>query len=83
MNNTQELLNYVSEIEDIVELFSSVKPVESWIVDKKILYITFQEELYLYEKEILYKHLVNLTGNNNQEFFVIDESDEKTFLIRL
>jgi hypothetical protein len=47
------------------------------------LYITFQEELYLYEKEILYKHLVNLTGNNNQEFFVIDESDEKTFLIRL
>lgn len=83
MNNTQELLNYVSDIEDIVELFSLVKPVESWIVDKKILYITFQEELYLYEKEILYKHLVDLTGNNNQEFFVIDESDEKTFLIRL
>lgn len=83
MNNTQELLNYVSDIEDIVELFSLVKPVESWIVDKKILYITFQEELYLYEKEILYMHLVNLTGNNNQEFFVIDESDEKTVLIRL
>ena len=83
MNNTQELLNYVSDIEDIVELFSLIKPVESWIVDKKILYITFQEELYLYEKEILHKHLVDLTGNNNQEFFVIDESDEKTFLIRL
>jgi hypothetical protein len=81
--DTQQLLNYVNEIEDIVDMFSSIKPVQSWFVDKKNLYITLQEELYLYEKENLYKKFSELTGSTNQEYFKIDESDETTFVIRL
>ena len=83
MNETQQLLNYVSNIEDIVDMFASVKPVEFWLVDKKILYITLEEELYLYEKQILVNKFAELTGTSNNDFFETDTNDLRTFLIKL
>lgn len=84
MQEPKNILNFVSDIEDIVTLFSSVKPVECFFVDKKTLYITLEEELYLYERKILNDKFISLIGSSDEvEFFTNDPNDFKSFLIKL